>query len=666
MRALWAATSILGLVGLGALAQNFPQNGPPGFPPNGPQNYPQYPPQGYPQSGPPNTSSDPNEAATDADSASHGVGRLSLMNGSVSVAHGDAGQMAGAVVNAPLLTGDRVLTGADGRAEVEFDGANLVRVAGSTELRMGDLEYKHFQVQIAQGLVTFRVLRDNDAQVEISTPTVAVHPLRQGIYRVSVSPDGLTEVTVRAGEAEIASPTGSEQLQAGQTMQSRGSASDPEFRTASAPVPDDWDRFNADRDRAFENNGDLARYVSPDVYGAEDLGAYGRWTYDPAYGNVWVPNEGPDWAPYQQGRWSYLDYYGWTWVSYDPWGWAPYHYGRWYRGSFGWAWYPGAIGARYYWRPALVGFFGWGAPGFGVSFGFGFANVGWVPLAPFEAFHPWYGRGFGGFRNTAIVNNTNIASVYRNARFNGAVTSMRAGEFGRSAVSGSNLVRASSADLAHAGMMSGGVPVAASRESRVFGAASGNFQGTPRTNQNTRFFSTSSMRSAGGSAGVRGSATGGISGGASAAGSAGGWRRFDPSSSGGAGFQRSGSTGGGSQNGGFQRPAGGGFQSGASFSRGGGFQSPANGFGGGSAGASQAVRIAPPIVTNRSQGSATQGSNGAASGGFSGFGGPRPSFNGNSGNGNSAPRAPQGGGSRGAPSGGGGHSGGGRSAGGRR
>ena len=82
-----------------------------------------------------------------------------------------------------------------------------VRVAGSTELRMGDLQYKRFQVQIAQGLVTFRVLRDNDAQVEISTPTVAVHPLRQGIYRVSVSPDGLTEVTVRAGEAEIASPT---------------------------------------------------------------------------------------------------------------------------------------------------------------------------------------------------------------------------------------------------------------------------------------------------------------------------------------------------------------------------------------------------------------------------------------------------------------------------
>ena len=436
------------------------------YPPNA---APGYPPQGYPQSYPQGNipqrrqGADPNEAATDADAASHGVGRLSLMNGSVSVAHGDAGQMVGAVVNAPLVTSDRILTGADGRAEVEFDGVNLVRVAGSTELRMGDLQYKHFQVQIAQGMVTFRVLRDNDAQVEISTPSVSVHPLRQGIYRVSVSPDGLTEITVRAGEAEVESPTGSEPLHAGQTMMSRGSASDPEFRTTNAPALDEWDRWNADRDRAFENY-EASRYVSPDVYGAEDLGQYGRWTYDPSYGNVWVPNQGPDWAPYEDGRWSYLDYYGWTWIGYEPWGWAPYHYGRWYRGAYGWAWYPGAIGVRYAWRPALVGFFGWGAPGFGVSVGFGFGNVGWVPLAPFEAFHPWYGR-FGGLRNTAIVNNTNITGVFRNARVNGGVTSMRSrGIRTCFPVSGSNSLRASSADLSHASMMSGGVPVAPGRE----------------------------------------------------------------------------------------------------------------------------------------------------------------------------------------------------------
>ena len=140
------------------------------------------------------------------------------------------------------------------------------------------------------------------------------------------------------------------------------------------------------------------RYVSPDVVGAEDLDAYGRWNNDPQYGNVWVPSVDAGWAPYREGRWVDEPYYGWTWVSADPWGWAPYHYGNWYMSSFGWAWYPGAIGGRHYWRPAMVGFFGWGGGG-GSAFGFG--NVGWVPLAPYERFHPWYGRG--GYNNTRIV-----------------------------------------------------------------------------------------------------------------------------------------------------------------------------------------------------------------------------------------------------------------------
>ena len=253
--------------------------------------------------------------------------------------------------------------------------------------------------------------------------------------------------------------------------------------------------------------------MATDIYGTENLDQYGRWTNDPQYGNVWVPNQGPDWAPYQDGRWSDVDYYGWTWASYEPWGWAPYHYGRWFRGGYGWAWYPGAFGRPYYWSPALVGFFGWGSPGFGVSLGFGFGNVGWVPLAPFEVYRPWYGRQFVGVRSAAIINNTNIAGTFRNARFTSAVTSMRANEFGRTAVSGSTALRASAGEISHASMLSGGIPVTAGRESRSFtssGVSSGGFAGNarmPRVNNNVRFFSAPlrlEQRRVGGARGILG------------------------------------------------------------------------------------------------------------------------------------------------------------------
>ena len=530
-------------------------------------------------------------AEDSGDAPDHGVARLSLINGNVSVAQGDSGELAGAAVNAPVVAGDRVLTGDGSRAEVQFDGVNLIRLAPSTEIRMGDLQYHRYQVQVAQGLVTFRVLRDSDGQVEISTPSISVRPLRQGIYRVLVRPDGTSEITVRAGDAEAYSPRASETLRGGQAMLARGSAYDPEIQTVAAYPSDDWDRWNADRDRFFER-ADASRYVSPDIYGTEDLAGYGRWANDPQYGSVWVPTVDPDWAPYRDGRWSYIDYYGWSWISNDPWGWAPYHYGRWYRGGSGWAWYPGPIGQRNYWRPALVGFFGWGSSGFGAGYAsFGFGNVGWVPLGPREPFRPWYGRGFnGGGRNFNVINNTNVVSFYQNARFTNAVTSVRAGDFGRTTVRGNNFVRASAGDLSRAGMVNGQMPFAPARESRQFGNGQINTQGMPRTNANTRFFSAPSPSGAG--TRVQPAPQNG-----------GGWRRFDQTSGGGANL------GGAPARPSFNQP----------FNQPGSNQSGSNqqGFSQAAPREQQPVRISPPIVNNRNESGF-----GASRG--NGFGGPRP------------------------------------------
>jgi len=96
----------------------------------------------------------------------------------------------------------------------------------------------------------------------------------------------------------------------------------------------------------------------------DNLAPYGQWVNDPQYGNVWVPNEGGDFRPYgTRGHWVMTDY-GNTWVSDDPWGWACYHYGRWtYDPYYGWIWIPG-----YEWAPAWVswryggGYCGWITP----------------------------------------------------------------------------------------------------------------------------------------------------------------------------------------------------------------------------------------------------------------------------------------------------------------
>jgi hypothetical protein len=331
------------------------------------------------------------------------------------------------------------------------------------------------------------VLRESNAQSELSTPALAVRPLRLSEVRAEVAPDGSTRIIVRKGDAELSTPRGTERIHEGNMMLVRGTPDDPEYQIVSASVRDGWDSWNDQRDSYLERS-QSNRYVSQDIQGAEDLDNYGRWGYDAQYGNVWTPTVQANWAPYQNGQWVWEDYYGWTWVDNDPWGWAPFHYGSWYfRTGYGWSWFPGQRYARQWWRPAMVGFFGFGG-GVGVSVGFG--NIGWVPLAPYETYHPWYGRGwygggrFGVFNN---VRNVNIVNTYRNARIGNGVSAVRAEDFQRGAFR--NRVDVGRGQLAQASLVRGTVPVAPTERNLRFSERGVSAAAIPPRENGSRFFS---------------------------------------------------------------------------------------------------------------------------------------------------------------------------------
>jgi hypothetical protein len=435
----------------------------------------------------------------DDEGPGRGVARISLMNGDVSVKRGDTGDLVAATINSPLMVSDRVLTGPGSRAELQFDSSNLLRMSEVSEVRMSELEFQKYMIQIAAGSVTFRVIRDQSSQIELNTPSVALRPIKRGEYRITVREDGTTEITVRSGELEIFTQRGTERLKSGRTMLARGTSADPEFQIVAAAARDDFDRWNQDRDRYFERSQSYSN-MSQDIYGGEDLDDNGTWVNNAQYGRVWVPRVNAGWAPYQDGRWVYYDWYGWTWVSNDPWGWAPYHYGRWfYDASIGWGWWPGGLGRRHYWRPAFVSFFGWGGNGgFRAGIGFGFGNVGWVPLAPFEPCYGWWGRNrYNGWRNngfynnTTIINNVNITNIYRNARVTNGITSVGSNDFGRNRVHAGNIVRTRVDDLRGAGVVRGNLPVVPDRQASVrLTDREPRNSGYARTSDNQRGFRT--------------------------------------------------------------------------------------------------------------------------------------------------------------------------------
>jgi hypothetical protein len=439
-----------------------------------------------------------------------GVGRISMTHGDVSTQRGDSGTWSAAVLNQPVVTGDKVSTGAGARAEVQLDFANILRLGSNAQANIARFTDKFIQIQVGQGLANYSVFGESEAEPEIDTPNVAVHPAhKDGVFRIEVRPDGDSIVIVRKGEAEISTPQGIGQVKQGEMATVRGSGADAKYKISPAPERDDWDRWNVDRDRMIHEAA-AWKHTNKYYVGAEDLDANGTWENAPDYGEVWVPNEPDGWVPYRDGNWVWEPSYGWTWVGFEPWGWAPYHYGRWMWYGGAWAWWPGPVWGGFYrpfWAPAYVSFFGFGG-GWGFGFGFGWGGwggFGWLPIGPCDRFFPWWG-GYGGRFRVVAANRfgtlnrfggvaplhagtqfSNVAHI-NDAHVGGALSTVAAGKFGAGRTTA---VAATHAQLSGAHMMTGNMPVVPTRASL---SASGRAAApsTIRNNASQHFFGTQS------------------------------------------------------------------------------------------------------------------------------------------------------------------------------
>ncbi len=307
------------------------------------------------------------------------VARVSLIKGDVNLKRAGNKDWEKVRINFPLVEGDTISTDRESRVEIQIDARNFVRLGSSSILRVVTLRDEGVALSVVEGTATIRLARfDRDHEYfEVDAPKTTLAAEKKGLYRVDVSTAGRVRLTARdGGRARIYSETSGFALRDGRAAElilEGENSGDWEFVSAAS---DSWDSWVEGRERYLaERLRYDVQYYDQYTWGAEDLDAYGNWSYANEYGWIWRPHASSisyaDWAPYRYGSWVWVAPYGWTWVGSEPWGWAPYHYGRWVYHNNYWAWCPRSQYYRHraWWRPALVAFV--------ITFG---DNYCWYPL----------------------------------------------------------------------------------------------------------------------------------------------------------------------------------------------------------------------------------------------------------------------------------------------
>jgi len=362
------------------------------------------------------------------------VGRLSYIDGVVSFHTADQNQWSPATLNYPVVAGESFWTEPQARAEIQVGPAEL-RLDESTGLDIVALDDSRTHLGLAQGTINVHLRAMPPGGVEVLTAQGAVMLVEPGSYHIEagqLTSDGPADrmaVTVLEGRAQVSGPRRSIDVLPGESAVLGGGAAGVTLAQGNSTPFDDW---ALERERREEAPA-ATRYVSPETTGYQDLDDYGQWRTEPTYGTVWYPAvPAADWAPYRYGHWAWVAPWGWTWIDDAPWGFAPFHYGRWIFIGGRWGWCPGTVVARPVYAPALVAFVG--GSGWGVSLASGPAMpaVGWIPLAPFEVYHPYYRTSvtyvrnvnitsvnrtvINNITNTTVVNRTTVVNNYANRR----------------------------------------------------------------------------------------------------------------------------------------------------------------------------------------------------------------------------------------------------------
>lgn len=102
-----------------------------------------------------------------------------------------------------LNIGDRVTTGANGKAEILLNPGSYVRLGANSSFEFTTTSLDDLQLKLISGSAMFEVFASEDFKVTVESPKAKLFLVQSGIYRVDVLGDGAAKLSVIRGRAEL-------------------------------------------------------------------------------------------------------------------------------------------------------------------------------------------------------------------------------------------------------------------------------------------------------------------------------------------------------------------------------------------------------------------------------------------------------------------------------
>ena len=223
-----------------------------------------------------------------------------------------------------LEIGDRVSTGADGKAEILLNPGSFARLAENSEFEFSTTALENLQLKLNSGSAMFEVITDNEFTFAVNTPKAKFFVVKSGVYRVDVRGDGTSVIEVWKGKAQVGDVYNTEVKGGRQAVVNGTEVSVTKFDRGDKDALETFSKARAKelaKVNAKLQNRDVRTSLMSSFYrtGWSLNDSYGLWVYNSFYGTHCFLPFGYGWnSPYGYFYSSDIWHYNLPPVIYNP------------------------------------------------------------------------------------------------------------------------------------------------------------------------------------------------------------------------------------------------------------------------------------------------------------------------------------------------------------